>query len=252
VYDKSLPAATPQARWFNLTPVGLQWGNDPDVTSPGDPDLDESWINPAVPAPFAGHAGLHGRLNGPVDNPLSACMSCHSTAQVKSDATSFGAYKSVGLVPNAACTPAQKQQWFRNLPGSEPFGRTTGANFCELSSPPLGTPPMYALDYSLQLQLGLALSVGDDTPNPCLSSIPPEQLPAALEAAWASAFSKGRAREQREFSRPERQAPVALSKAQRPELPAWEAVGAKRSAAPAAVLGETRENWALPPRTQKQ
>jgi hypothetical protein len=27
------------------------------------------------------HLGWLGRLNGPVDNPQSACLSCHGTAQ---------------------------------------------------------------------------------------------------------------------------------------------------------------------------
>lgn len=103
VYDESLPAAMPQQRWHNLTPVGLAWGNDPDVTFDGDPDLDETWINPAVPAPFDGHVGLHGRLNGPVDNPQSACMSCHSTAQVREGRTSVGW---LTVLPSITPTPA--------------------------------------------------------------------------------------------------------------------------------------------------
>ena len=246
VYDESLPAATPQQRWYNLTPVGLQWGNDPDVTGPGDPDLDESWINPGVPAPLNDHVGLHGRLNGPVDNPSSACMSCHSTAQAYAPGASFGAYKAVALVPNPACSAAQKAQWFRNLPGSEPFGRTTGPNFCDLTNPPLASPPMYSLDYSLQLQLGLALGVGENAANPCSNSIPADQLPDAIQAKWESLFSGARAGNERSYRRPQF-AERRLSKREHAELPAWRQL---KYATPAArrPLGEVPENWAVRPR----
>ncbi len=136
VYDESLPAANPADRWYNLTPVGLAWGNDPDVTAAGDPDLDENWINPAVPAPFAGMTGKHGRLNGPVDNPDSSCMSCHSTAQVRANlagSDSFMPYKGVAFIPADTCSEQDKMNWFRNIDGSEPFGVTTQASgFCDL------------------------------------------------------------------------------------------------------------------------
>lgn len=181
VYDESLPAANPADRWYNLTPVGLAWGNDPDVTAAGDPDLDENWINPAVPAPFAGMTGKHGRLNGPVDNPDSSCMSCHSTAQVRANlagSDSFMPYKGVAFIPADTCSEQDKMNWFRNIDGSEPFGVTTQASgFCDLTEPPLPTPPVHSLDYSLQLQLALALSQGLGHPNPCMGAIPDEHLP---------------------------------------------------------------------------
>ena len=75
-YDRTAAGSSP---WLKMVPVGLMWGNDP-----GGPPLVDSWINPGAPAYAKAHLGVDGRLNGPVDNPVSACMSCHSTAQAPS------------------------------------------------------------------------------------------------------------------------------------------------------------------------
>lgn len=69
--------------WRKVIPVGLMWGNDPTVTSSTDStssQLKETRINddPDMPAQ---HLGWGKRLNGPVDNPRSACISCHQTSQ---------------------------------------------------------------------------------------------------------------------------------------------------------------------------
>ena len=72
-YDRNAPGTSP---WRKMVPVGLMWGNDP-----AGPPLVDTWINPGAPAYAKAHLGVDGRLNGPVDNRLSACMSCHSTAQ---------------------------------------------------------------------------------------------------------------------------------------------------------------------------
>jgi hypothetical protein len=114
--------AAARSGWTNVEPVGLMWGNDPDhLAGP----IVESWLN--KPAVQMHHYGFNGRLNGPVDNPLSSCLSCHSTAQTPFELTR--------LVPP---TPADAPYWFRNVPSGTPFdeGRTS-------------------LDYSLQLAMGL-------------------------------------------------------------------------------------------------
>ncbi len=87
-------------RWKNLVPVGLMWGNDPEnaqnipvtdsagrfpaphavTATPINHDLNETVINPRSSELPPTHLGWNGRLNGPVDNPLSSCMSCHMTA----------------------------------------------------------------------------------------------------------------------------------------------------------------------------
>lgn len=87
-------------RWDNLVPVGLMWGNDPDETAEAPKEnssgsfttppvgeatkinaaLDETVVNPDSNELPPTHLGWEGRLNGPVDNSLSSCMSCHMTA----------------------------------------------------------------------------------------------------------------------------------------------------------------------------
>ncbi|HEX6374771.1 MAG TPA: hypothetical protein VFZ91_03520 [Allosphingosinicella sp.] len=119
------PGTTQGAGWNNVSAVGLMWGNDPDY----DPDkpgskLTESWINPAVKMP---HLGYQGRLNGPVDNPDSSCLSCHSTAQ-----------DPLSTAPMFPTPPKPTSWWFRNIPSGQPF-----------------QPPANSLDYSLQVAFGI-------------------------------------------------------------------------------------------------
>lgn len=108
------------ANWNGVQPVGLMWGNDPGYSGTG--PLTQTWLNPAVHMP---HVGWQNRLNGPVDNPISSCMSCHSTAQWPAAAS---------MIPSPAGNPL----WFRNVPSGTPF--TTGSA---------------SLDYSLQIQVGI-------------------------------------------------------------------------------------------------
>ena len=72
------------------------------------------------------HVGYQGRLNGPIDNPVSSCLSCHSTAEVPAGT----------MVPPSGANPAP---WFRNIKSGTPFdaGRQS-------------------TDYSLQLAVGIA------------------------------------------------------------------------------------------------
>lgn len=107
--------------WSNVSPVGLMWGNDPDYSGSG--SLMETWVNSDV---HMQHLGYQGRLDGPVDNPASSCLSCHSTSE-SPEGTMF---------PNSGTDPTR---WFRNLPSGTAFdsGRQS-------------------LDYSLQLSVGLS------------------------------------------------------------------------------------------------
>ncbi len=94
--------ASDGAEWHDrMEPVGLMWGDDAGNQSllnnsyAYNPDLKQSVINPTilhagtVPANpkqgFVRHLGMGGRMNGPVDNPVSSCNSCHARAAVTDD-----------------------------------------------------------------------------------------------------------------------------------------------------------------------
>ncbi|HEY4942929.1 MAG TPA: hypothetical protein VII56_15985 [Rhizomicrobium sp.] len=112
------PGGPKGAGWTNVAPVGIMWGNDPQ----GAP-LKETVLNAAVHMP---HVGYQGRLNGPVDNPISSCLSCHATGE-----SPVGA----GMIPS----PAGNSRWFQNTPSGTPFDAGS-----------------HSTDYSLQLSVGIA------------------------------------------------------------------------------------------------
>jgi hypothetical protein len=128
VYDGSASGTTP---WDRMVPVGLMWGNDPSLT----PDRFEDGERPrqsVVVNPTVGVAlrlGWLGRLNGPVDNPRSACLSCHATAQMEARSA---------MVPPTRLSDDAKMRWFRNVKAARPFDAGE-----------------QSLDYSLQLQEGI-------------------------------------------------------------------------------------------------
>ncbi len=85
--------------WRGLRPVGLMWGNDdrdltPEGTNPAKHSPTERGLTDAsrvrqsamftddFPEWLQKDLGCAGRLNGPIDNPRSSCMSCHATASV--------------------------------------------------------------------------------------------------------------------------------------------------------------------------
>lgn len=122
-----------------LVPVGLMWGNDPGITpqmSANGTPLRESWINTAVTTNGGDHLGWGGRLNGPMDNPLSSCMSCHMTA----------GYPEGSIMPDfsptfseTTITPEIRLAWMVNIPAGVAFQQDQ----------------CHSLDYSLQTQIGL-------------------------------------------------------------------------------------------------
>ncbi len=129
VYDGNAPGATP---WERLVPVGLMFGNDPSKLG-NTQALVQSKINNGLQIPQ--HLGFEKRLNGPVDNPRSSCLSCHSTAQVRANLSET----TRGAIPPAGATIDTLRLYFRNIKSGQPFD--TGA---------------LSLDYSLQLQNGIA------------------------------------------------------------------------------------------------
>jgi hypothetical protein len=129
VYNGDAPGNTP---WERMVPVGLMWGNDPTVTATdvtnGTKQIHETWLNPNARSVIQ-HYGWADRLNGPVDNKSSSCLSCHSTAQKPAIPLS-------NALPSG--TESERLKWFRNIKSGQPF--ETGA---------------HSLDYSLQLSLGI-------------------------------------------------------------------------------------------------
>ena len=140
VYNGALANAN---MWHNAVPVGLMWGNDPTVTSHSESnkkptqteyndDLKQCQINHDAEMPPM-HLGWGLRLNGPVDNTLSSCMSCHATAQYPavSPILPFMAKKDGKVLEPGS---PEWMRFFRNVP-------------CATSFDPQAT----TMDYSLQL-----------------------------------------------------------------------------------------------------
>lgn len=141
-------------RWENLVPVGLQWGNDPEVVNPDhNPEnkepietifndrLKQTVINRSKDLPPQ-HLGWGGRLNGPADYYRSSCMSCHSTAQypaIEEQHPDFDT--SVRYRPD----DPQWAMWFRNLDCGKAFSPITEFDKSRAVS----------TDYSLQLSIGI-------------------------------------------------------------------------------------------------
>lgn len=139
-----------EIRWKDrMVPVGLQWGNDPSLGPTAykkGARPTEAWLNPDVRRMFetirtvSGHPpflGRYDRLNGPVDNPQSACLACHGRA------VDFGwavpnALQYIPFAPHWKASDMAVAHYFRNLKTDEPFVRNTKS-----------------IDYSLQAAIGL-------------------------------------------------------------------------------------------------
>jgi mono/diheme cytochrome c family protein len=158
-YEKA--ASTSANWWDHMVPVGLMWGSD--VTSlKADTQTKEEWINTARGQKL--HLGRKDLvLNGPIDNPRGSCASCHGFAQV---ARVTGATPSLPAGPPAdAATPAALDAYFTDIKAATPL-----------------SPDYVSLDYSLQLQIGIARAIKGG------ASLPPD-LNAAPHAAHAHAHA---------------------------------------------------------------
>lgn len=138
-YDGTLNDGNP---WRRLRPIGLMWGNDPQLTD----DLAAKGDKPnqsivMLSAPGGGTLGRAGRMNGLVDNRSSACSSCHMAAQWPSIAPM--------LAPDSW---AEARCWFRNIDGRFPFGFMPGDHKGCGDATALGT--IAPLDFSMQLAMG--------------------------------------------------------------------------------------------------
>lgn len=181
-YPGCEPKASP---WCKVAPVGIMWGNDPTLTAEepnaSNTPAESIFIDPGMlPAELVeankGRVGLGrgGRLNGPVDDKKSSCLSCHATAS----------WPQFDRVPPQGLVTEKQMYWFRNF--------NVGAIGSGKQSFWPGTE---ALDYSLQLSSGLrnfhscrgAIPVIADcqpSPTPAPS---PAQSPAASPSPAAPA-----------------------------------------------------------------
>jgi len=155
-FDKT---ASDAIAWKRLRPVGMSWGNDEGYT-PADEkagkSLLESRISQQVP-PFAkSHLGYAGRPNGPVDNPISGCLSCHGTAE-------FPIAADIAPFRSTCDTDAKKLYWFRDFRGDIPFG-AVDPQTCEPTAP---LSPLKALDFSLQMKVAVQNVLQFNSVNPC-------------------------------------------------------------------------------------
>jgi hypothetical protein len=176
VFDRN---ASDTSSWRQMRPVGLSWGNDPGFT-PADQQagkkLSETTISDQAPAYAVAHLGWAGRTNGPVDNPISGCLSCHGTAQ----------FPVVPLTFSASCdTDTKKLYWFRNFRGDQAFGSVDAATCTPVTPNPVPSP----LDFSLQMKVAVQSALQYKNTNPCTAPSPEAlkalsiPLPAAIEGA---------------------------------------------------------------------
>jgi hypothetical protein len=129
VYNKDASGLAGYGSWGKLTPVGIMWGNDPDLLGE-EGKLKETRVSKPGER-LVTHLGWEGRLNGPVDNPNSSCLSCHGAGQ-----DPMG-----GMIPNTS-SATSLQRFFRNVPATVAFNS-------DLDTLHTST------DYSLQLAFGI-------------------------------------------------------------------------------------------------
>lgn len=116
--------------WDRMAPVGVMWGNDPTLNQAafdGGARAVQSWINTDLKTPQ--HLGYLRRLNGPIDNPKSSCLSCHMTAEIPAR---------TNILPPANLTPEAFAHWFQNMPAGNSLDQRS-----------IGT------DYNLQISNGI-------------------------------------------------------------------------------------------------
>lgn len=136
-YDGTIAGDDP---WAKLVPMGLMWGNDPQLSDAAA----AAGEKPRQSVVFGAGAGFGrgGRMNGIVDERASACSSCHMAAQ----------WPSVAPMTAPADWTAAKC-WFRNLDARYTFGFPPGVQGgC---ADPTALEKIWPLDFSLQLTVAV-------------------------------------------------------------------------------------------------
>lgn len=151
--------------WDNLIAVGLEWGNSPNLTYAdyqAGKRPEESWINPEAKRMFAKRApddqmGYLGRMNGPVDSPLSSCMSCHGRAM---DTRGERAPEFNPSYPDsclrAVALPGSDNETYERVAGCKVNEAAVAPFYRNLKSGEPFTPGFNSLDYSLQMMIGVS------------------------------------------------------------------------------------------------
>ncbi len=142
VFDSGSPSKPP-AKWRDgLVPLSIQWGNDPNANA--DDPKTQTHVNAATPTKHFGWAarktlGWYGRANGPIDNIISSCLSCHGSAQFPRSAK-YSNFWDKRKYPNMT-DDERRKIWFKAVKPGELFDSSQS-----------GSIP---LDYSLQLQTAM-------------------------------------------------------------------------------------------------
>jgi hypothetical protein len=124
--------------WEHLVPVGLMWGSDL-AHLKLDQQTQEEWINTARGQQL--HLGRKNLvLNGPVDNPNGSCTACHGFAQVGRVNNPMPTLRKTP--PGATVTGPLFESYFTNIKAATPL-----------------SVDYVSVDYSLQLQIGIARAI---------------------------------------------------------------------------------------------
>jgi len=133
-YEKD--ASTSPDWWKHMVPVGLMWGSDvTNVLANHAPT--QQWINTSRGQQL--HLGFRGLLNGPIDNPRASCTGCHGFAQINRINAPI---PSIPNIPAANASDTSITRYFTNIKSATPL-----------------SGDYYSVDYSLQMQLGIARAI---------------------------------------------------------------------------------------------
>jgi hypothetical protein len=208
IYDGSSDSSL---GWSGLKPVGLMWGNDPGLapsgTHPEKQAPNERGLTPPaqvkqsymftddMPPWLKKDLGCAGRLDGPIDNPRSSCMSCHATASVPElidkgqpnpCSNNQPAANPIVIRPrilgsNNQCGDAAIDKvYFRNIGQSQ---AVDDPSIC-------GNKSWKSLDFSLQLSDALANFLASPAPPPPSPALAPSAEVPRGRSASAKGLSK--------------------------------------------------------------
>lgn len=154
IYDASQPGKDWVSR---MVPVGLSWGDDSDnnsmlnISTKYNPSLKQSVINQKLVGEagktgnqaYVTHLGMGGRMNGPVDNPISSCISCHGRAALSKE----GVPASIANFNKPKYTQQDFEEYFKTIP--------CGVQTITQPNKDGGVDTFYTTDYSFQLANGI-------------------------------------------------------------------------------------------------